>query len=335
MSKNADSGLTIIKICPATDELEGVSEYYCPETSCAGLKFNKEPNLEMHLVRRHIFPPTKSDPNVIRQFYCPVSHCQYHMDTGKDKHFTARKYVKQHYQKVHAKKLYDCLKCSKKFSTIVLKENHERTCGHYQCPSCPFSYKSKESLVSHIRRNHNGGTKGTKSKRPQVVTPLQSTVEIGVQTASPTFLDGNVEMATQYEDLNGNKREDFPNANLIDNYCQTIDVNGYFEDSFGSCFNPTATTSSSGAVSSIETQTDILEDLIQSSATLISEIYSNDRHTQTCDEILSELLVNDMLVSTETQTGLLGDLNPSIQTQTIDAFFGAPSMSVSSTHTQT
>lgn len=123
-------------------------------------------------------------------------------------------------------------------------------------------------------------------------------------------------------------------SNLIDNSSQTqnnLNNMNYFEDSL-SCFG------SSGfdaGLCSIETQTD-LDHLFHNSsdsATNLDQIlekYSH-MHTQTCDEILSELGLtdiqtqtnltnyNELLVSTETQTSFsqhfLG--NSSIQTQTL------------------
>lgn len=121
-------------------------------------------------------------------------------------------------------------------------------------------------------------------------------------------------------------------SNLIDNSSQTqnnLNNMNYFEDSL-SCFG---TSGFDAGLCSIETQTD-LDHLFQNSSDStnldqILEKYSH-MHTQTCDEILSELGLtdiqtqtnltnyNELLVSTETQTSFsqhfLG--NSSIQTQT-------------------
>lgn len=250
--------------------------------------------------------------------------------------------------KVHASKNFECCICQKKFSTVVLRENHERTCGNYECPHCHYTYTSKESLSSHVRRKHNGNvsTSGLKRNRLKGVQKRQqpenpsTTSEIGIQTSQPVVAEVPVrleETGTQHEmdemDSRGTGVSGVITDSLVDNYCQTM---SYFDDAFG-CFSSGGVTSGSstgGAMSSIETQTDLLDDL-----SLMSSIYnSNDRHTQTCEEILNELLVNDIetqtmwsgitadcaadlsAVSTETQTGgWFGGVNNSIQTQTMDA----------------
>lgn len=363
MLKSTLSPVNVIKLCPSAEELESASEYYCADVACSGVKFKNVANLEMHRVKHHGLPPTPSDPMAKREFYCPMLNCAYHLDTGNGNHFSSRKYLKQHFQKVHANKIFECCVCQKKFSTVVLRENHERTCGSYECNQCRFSYKSKEALLSHIRRKHNGNvsTSGLKRNRlkgqqrrskVEEETMTSSTSEVGIQTNEIP-----VEAGTQYQEQESvasgviEPSGDSLSAQFIDNYCQTMSAEGYFDDAFG-CF-PSAGGGSGhgnlnggGAMSSIETQTDLLDDLIHSSESLMSSIYnSNDRHTQTCEEILNELLVNDietqtmwsgitadcnadLAVSTETQTqGLFDGVYNSIQTQTMGLLFEGTSTS--------
>lgn len=356
------SSLKVIKICPSTEELESASEYYCSEEAClkSGIKFKNQANLEMHLTRHHKFPPTQTPDNTIitREFHCPIANCTYNLDTGKGHSFSSRKYLKQHFQKVHAAKEFKCNECQKMFSTVVLRENHERTCGHYECPHCHYTYTSKESLSSHVRRKHNGNVSASGLKRnrlkgvnktvaqraPALLSTATTTTEIGIQTTTPpsteqTPITAAEPLAVDEEDVSDS---------LVDNFCQTI---SYFDDDAFGC--PSTGVGGGGggcgAMSSIETQTDLLEDL----ALMSSLIYnSNDRHTQTCEEILTELLVSDietqtmwsgitadcstdLFVSTETQTGGLGVLageNNSIQTQTMEGLF-AGATSTSSTQT--
>lgn len=347
-TKSSSSPDRVIQVCPSVEELESASEYYCSESSCAGVKFKNPTNLEMHRVKHHKFSPIPTDVLAKREFYCPIPTCTYNLSAAKGHHFSSRKYLKQHFQKVHAKKVFECCVCEKKFATVVLRENHERTCGNFTCPQCGFNYKSKESLSSHIRRKHNGNvsTSGLKRNRLKGVQQSQpdagsSTSEIGIQTGDVLIIGlGNVEAGTQCENVVRGDIEpsgDSLSAQFIDNYCQTMNAEGYF-DSF-ECFQSGGQSNGGGAMSSIETQTDLLDDLIQNES-LMSSIYnSNDRHTQTCEEILTELLVNDietqtmwsgitadcnadLAVSTETQTGLFDMVNNSIQTQTTDVFFG-------------
>lgn len=343
-----------LKVFPTAEELQSASEYYCSEEVCrkSGIKFKNMANLDMHLTRHHKLPPKvdKSDVNIVRQFHCPIVSCTYHVDASKGHSFRSRKYLKQHFLKVHATKSFECCVCQKKFSTVVLRENHERTCGNYQCSHCHYSYKSKESLSSHVRRKHNGNvsTSGLKRNRLKGVQKKDSAVpsrsnssstnEIGVQTTDPIVAvpEQQIHAAT----LTVTEEEDNRvTDSLVDNYCQTMT---YLDEAFG-CFNATSGSSTGGAMLSIETQTDLLDDL-----SLMSSIYnSNDRHTQTCEEILNELLVNDIetqtmwsgitadcatdfSVSTETQT-LFGGVNTSIQTQTTDVLFGETSTSSTQT----
>lgn len=340
--------MSFLKFFPTAEELLSASEYYCSEEECRkyGIKFKNMANLDMHLTRHHKLPPKtdKSDVNTVRQFHCPIDSCTYHVDASKGHSFSSRKYLKQHFLKVHAQKSFECCVCQKKFSTVVLRENHERTCGNYQCSQCHYSYQSKESLSSHVRRKHNANvsTSGLKrnrlkgvQKKHSVVVPSQSTTnEIGVQTTDPVPIpEEQVTTVTEEEERR-------VADSLVDNYCQTMT---YLDEAFG-CFNATSGSSTGGAMLSIETQTDLLDDL-----SLMSSIYnSNDRHTQTCEEILNELLVNDIetqtmwsgitadcatdfSVSTETQTLFGGGVNTSIQTQTTDLFFGETSTSSTQT----
>lgn len=314
-----------VRICPTAEELDSASEYFCTEDAClkAGLKFRNESNLEMHLTRHHKFSTTR-DHNIKRQFHCPVLNCVYNIESTQLHSFSSRKYLKQHYQKVHAKKEFECCICQKNFATIVLRENHERTCGNYPCPQCHYTYKSRETLLSHVRRKHNGNVSSSglkrnrqkgvqnKQKLSDAIPATNNTLEVGTQA---NVLEAPPQEETLIEER-GTDTATYSDTQ-VDNYCQT----NYFDDTFG-CFNPPST--AGGTVSSIETQTDLLDDL-----SLMSTIYQmNDRHTQTCDEILSDLLVNDI----ETQTVMFPDgLNNSIQTQTVDVFFGATSTSSTQT----
>lgn len=163
-----------------------------------------------------------------------------------------------------------------------------------------------------------------------------------LKTTSETSVDTTDNFTLTFDELSGWKNNsstqtnfnlfEESDSNLIDNSSQTqnnLNNMNYFEDSL-SCFG---TSGFDAGLCSIETQTDVDHLFHNSSDSTnldqILEKYSH-MHTQTCDEILSELGLtdiqtqtnltnyNELLVSTETQTSFsqhfLG--NSSIQTQT-------------------
>jgi hypothetical protein len=67
-------------------------------------------------------------------------------------HFHKIYFLLQHYDKVHNKKIYECQKCFKKFSTTTLQKSHMSYCGReFKC-SCGVVYKSNEALLTHAKR---------------------------------------------------------------------------------------------------------------------------------------------------------------------------------------
>lgn len=157
-----------------------------------------------------------------------------------------------------------------------------------------------------MRRKHLGnvsasGLKRNRSKGTGTRNPKVQTDSVAVQaelTTCTTTKDVEVDPDPPTGDY------------LVDNYCQTLPLSDF--DDTTTSFNCFTTAQASGAVSataegcygamsSIETQTDLFTDDLS----LMSSFYnSNDRHTQTCDQILQQLLfVNDIETQTiETQT---------------------------------
>lgn len=87
------------------------------------------------------------------QLHCPVEGC-YYFETS-ERHFTSRKFLNQHIAKVHADKKYLCSKCNKGFGLEWWKKHHEKTCGvEWKC-ECGRKYSSRETLLTHARRQQH------------------------------------------------------------------------------------------------------------------------------------------------------------------------------------
>ncbi|XP_049777571.1 uncharacterized protein LOC126175081 isoform X1 [Schistocerca cancellata] len=151
------SNWTVKKVCPLPSELSGIKKNIpCPEEGCSGTFLNTS-NLDMHLSKHHkkanIDLLKKGDSQTIFQYHCPVEKCLYNMKS--DRFFKNMKYLKQHYLKVHAEKMYLCEKCHKGFSTETAQRKHMRTCGMKFTCSCNFSYESYEALLTHAKRHRH------------------------------------------------------------------------------------------------------------------------------------------------------------------------------------
>ncbi|XP_054719829.1 ATM interactor-like [Uloborus diversus] len=87
------------------------------------------------------------------EIHCPISGCLY--SVGSERHFTEKKFLNQHIAKVHAEKKYSCAKCKKSFGLDWWRRHHEKTCGiEWEC-SCGVKYASRETLLTHARRNQH------------------------------------------------------------------------------------------------------------------------------------------------------------------------------------
>ncbi|KAK7067079.1 hypothetical protein SK128_011052, partial [Halocaridina rubra] len=85
-------------------------------------------------------------------YHCPISSCIYHENfSSNGKHFQKLKYLKQHYLKVHAERLYTC-DCGQAYSTSALLARHRRLCGLTLICICGSSFSCIESLQTHARR---------------------------------------------------------------------------------------------------------------------------------------------------------------------------------------
>lgn len=96
---------------------------------------------------------SKSAKKLKAPIHCPISGCLYFY--GSERFFTEKKFLKQHIAKVHAEKKYSCTKCKKSFGSDWFRKHHEKTCGlEWKCP-CGLKYASRETLLTHARRNQH------------------------------------------------------------------------------------------------------------------------------------------------------------------------------------
>lgn len=132
---------------PNTDVRLYLSCPYCNET------YVKQKDLLTHLGRNH---QADDRPfSIDLQYYCSEKTCTYHMNSGKIKFFRGRKYLNQHYIKVHMAKIYPCSECSLKFATGTELNRHLKICNtKFVCQVCNINYKSNEKLLVHLMRKH-------------------------------------------------------------------------------------------------------------------------------------------------------------------------------------
>lgn len=158
-----------IHITPKIEDLIPHKIFKCTELNCVK-EFTNYGNLHMHLIRHHKRgelqntnneKDAKSAENCIKLYFCPVENCIYHeLNTKSQKYFTSLKYIRQHYQKVHAKKSFGCCKCKKMFCTKIQKQSHEINCNgedekKFICNECNWHYKSREALLTHAKRKNH------------------------------------------------------------------------------------------------------------------------------------------------------------------------------------
>lgn len=147
-------GKATLKIVLSEKELAEHERIQCTVPPCTS-RFGSLSNFQMHLVKHHgIQTKQLHMQDTIVQYYCPVRECKYNVH-GNDgtHHFKVKKYLRQHFVKVHAVKTAKCMRCDKAFGNETLKLQHERVCGTiFKCVDCQWAYSSRECLLTHCRR---------------------------------------------------------------------------------------------------------------------------------------------------------------------------------------
>lgn len=179
----------ILKIIPSESLLANSPWVKCSEVDCQSI-FKTTSNLHLHLVKHHKVNVQQSiDTNTVVQYYCPAANCKYNAtEDAQTKYFKSKKYLRQHYMKVHAPKTVLCGKCTKSFASTTLLQQHEKCCGiKFQCADCDWSYSSRECLLTHCRRKgHSVGNLKRTNLPTKKSKPIKSIAKIAPKKQSPT-----------------------------------------------------------------------------------------------------------------------------------------------------
>lgn len=163
----ASNTKTILKLIPSVASLTNIETFQCTVQECSST-FRNLSNLNLHLEKHHRINVLKATaPDTIVQYFCPIAKCKYNAtDHPKAVYFKSKKYLRQHFLKVHADKKWICEKCQKSFPSESFLIAHQRNCGEkFTCEDCQWSYTSRESLLTHCRRkNHTV---------PMIATPVK------------------------------------------------------------------------------------------------------------------------------------------------------------------
>ncbi|KOB66702.1 ATM interactor [Operophtera brumata] len=120
--------------------------YNCIET------YSKKNDILNHLIRAHNH---KKDYEIGYHYHCWEKECIYNKNSVKGKFFNERKYLNQHYNKVHKSKIFYCDKCESHFSTTSEFNRHRNTCNTvFLCEHCNKEYKIRDRLLVHLKRRH-------------------------------------------------------------------------------------------------------------------------------------------------------------------------------------
>lgn len=141
-----ENKLTVILLAP--DRLAKV--YITCPLDC-NEKYIKKRDLLTHLNRKHNY---SKDFAVELQYYCSYETCTYSTKFGS-KWFAERKFLNQHYNKVHSIKVIECERCNKGFSSETDYARHVPACSKtFQCPMCNKEYASRDRYTVHLLRKH-------------------------------------------------------------------------------------------------------------------------------------------------------------------------------------
>lgn len=296
-----------IRVTPPANELVGPTHLRCEIDDCQSV-FKNYGNLQLHLRKHHRLQVNKIEENSQKLFFCPNVDCIYFDSPANEKSFKSLKFLKQHFQKVHAEKKFSCSTCNKSFGTESMCVSHKKNCGReYICDECGWKYDSSEALLTHGKRRGHVTKKKVIPEGKVAITkvpPVEKLKEI-----APTSKDSQTqtEVKTPTIALPPKKRkiiEFFPD--------EVEEVNPFNASPF--C--------------NIETQTELK--LISG---LNDPMLYSDMHTQTCDEFLTELGLTDI----QTQTNWPDMEEPNEKVSSNDRFTstGAHDEFMVSTETQT
>lgn len=123
----------------------------CPHKFCSS-EFYKKNNVVTHLRTVHNID---TEFEIEQQFYCSEQNCVYNLSSNPTKFFTGRKFLNQHYNKMHKDRKYSCVSCYKKFPQITDYTRHLKSCNvMYLCSLCKTNFSSNETYLVHLLRRH-------------------------------------------------------------------------------------------------------------------------------------------------------------------------------------
>lgn len=147
---------TLLNITPTINELTSPDRIKCIVADCSST-FQNNSTLQFHLRKHHKLHVTQAiDRNAKVRYFCPATNCKYNLSEANKNalsFFASKKYLRQHFLKVHAAKEFNCDKCDKKFASPTLRHQHAKMCGIiFRCDICGWTYNSRECLLTHCRR---------------------------------------------------------------------------------------------------------------------------------------------------------------------------------------
>ncbi|XP_066138862.1 PR domain zinc finger protein 1 [Euwallacea fornicatus] len=311
-----------LKLYLTAQECEIRNNLTCPIQSCSQ-RFTSESNLNFHLSKTHNSGNLKEGP-VEKWYFCPHVNCTW----GGPKHFTKLKLLRQHYMKVHMKKLHECASCKKSFSTLVQLSRHLTYCNvDFTCLSCNASYPCYDTLKTHCRRKNHKLLSKEEYKPinnrllllptrdsvgpPKMVSQETQTDPIPLQKQDNSEDDNNYKsMKTQTDAVECRETSCNTSFNFEDfefTFKEHIEKNTLGTQTHQHIFSPNLDTLSnldSNFFTDTKTQTDLMFD-----NEMFASDYYSDMYTQTCDEILNDFtniqtqtVFHDTLRSVESQT---------------------------------
>ncbi|XP_055855492.1 ATM interactor [Episyrphus balteatus] len=190
---------TIIHITPPIEELLYTTQIRCEVNGCQSV-FKNSGNLQMHLKKHHKLSTDSIKDNTDKLFFCPQLDCVYYDGPLNERGFKSLKFLKQHFQKVHAEKKFACSKCGKAFGTQSMKESHEKNCGkEYICAECGWKYDTSEALLTHVKRKGHHAKRKLENKvaipkltpvaeKPKIIIPIPKDCQTQTELDTPNIV---------------------------------------------------------------------------------------------------------------------------------------------------
>ncbi|XP_073966262.1 uncharacterized protein [Choristoneura fumiferana] len=303
--------------------------------------------LHNHLVKHHGFTEKST---IDCQYYCLYDDCSYNYNSDKSKYFSERKYLNQHYNKVHSTKIL-CERCNLSLCQREF-ERHLKTCNvAFLCDVCYIPYKSHERLLVHMMRRHpemHEQYKKEKKAKKRLAETVTESKKVKVDDKVDYMYDSpKRSLATQTKPEDNIRNDVALPSWKLDNEAKTdeISTQTVFEDLL-SLKSQTSEDdiffSETVSLSDIQTQTFPVEFGLSKShkETITSETQSPDlsiKETQTCGCLCDTPKLNLKLFDSVSSSPLSISL-ASAETQTGEFKFDVKSddlLSFHSTETQT